>query len=282
MHRRHVLSGGAAGAPARRLEPLEHRIEALCERLTVLRPDGPGPFPTVVQLHGCGGRKAVQDRYAEAARAAGAAAIVVDSFAHRGIGRAEAYATVCTGLRLRGQERAGDLIAALEWARRQTWADAARLTAAGWSHGGWTVLDGFALQPGAQMERATGLANLPEDVWAGVRSAFLVYPYCGVAALARRSGWRFTPSRSIAIAAGRDHVVGTGASLRTLEALRQAGATLDIHLFSEATHAFDEAEARDLRVRYSPRRFAQALRLYQDLLTSREAPAPTTPRQTPP
>ena len=48
---------------------------------------------------------------------AGAAAILVDSFAPRRIGRAAALGTVCTGVRLQGRQRAGDLFAVMAWAR---------------------------------------------------------------------------------------------------------------------------------------------------------------------
>jgi dienelactone hydrolase len=116
----------------------------LVAHLQVIRPDGPGPFPVVVQRHGCGGVQPLQRRYAEAARAAGVAAVILDSLAPRGIGRHEACATVCTGLRLRGGERAGDLTAILDWLDDQPWADRTRLAAAGWSHGGWSIMEALA------------------------------------------------------------------------------------------------------------------------------------------
>ncbi|MEO6377912.1 MAG: dienelactone hydrolase family protein, partial [Caulobacteraceae bacterium] len=84
---------------------LDAHAAKLLEHTTIVRPDGPGPSPVVVQLHGCGGIQPMQMRYAETARTAGVAALVVDSLAPRGIGRREAQLTVCTGLRLRGAER---------------------------------------------------------------------------------------------------------------------------------------------------------------------------------
>ena len=41
--------------------------------------------------------------------------------------RPSALTTVCTGTRFRGRERAGDLYAALNWVRRQLWADKNRI-----------------------------------------------------------------------------------------------------------------------------------------------------------
>ncbi|MEO6380262.1 MAG: prolyl oligopeptidase family serine peptidase, partial [Caulobacteraceae bacterium] len=126
----------------------------LLEHTTIVRPDGPGPLPVVVQLHGCGGIQPMQMRYAETARAAGVAALVVDSLAPRGIGRREAQLTICTGLRLRGAERAVDLLAMLHWLRSQPWADPARIAVAGWSHGAWAIMDAMT---GARPE-----ANAPD------------------------------------------------------------------------------------------------------------------------
>src|SRR5690606_80375 len=112
-------------------ETLEQRIEALAPGVELLLPAGEGPHPVAIQLHGCGGKKKLQARWAAVARAAGWAVVVVDSYAHRGISQLEAYATVCTGLQLWGRERAGDLYAMLEWTRGQPWADSNRIVIAG-------------------------------------------------------------------------------------------------------------------------------------------------------
>ena len=67
--------------------------------VAVLRPSGRGPFRTIIMMHGCGGRQPFLFHYAEAFRNAGLAAVVVDSFAHRGIDHAlggESAPTICT------------------------------------------------------------------------------------------------------------------------------------------------------------------------------------------
>jgi len=246
------------------MHSFEQRVADLAVGLTIVKPDGAGPHPVVLQFHGCGGVKPIQERYAEAARAAGWAAVIVDSYAHRGITRLEAYAQVCTGVRLWGRERAGDLYAALEWARRRDWADGERLAVAGWSHGGWTVLDALAMDRESAV-RATKL-DLPAAPLAGVRAAFVVYPYCGFGSVPARRP--FDPSvRMTAIVAGRDVIVGTRAPLRALERMKSRGAALDIQVFDTATHAFDEAEAKDFRVRPDAALTARAEALYQDLLS---------------
>ena len=89
-------------------ETVQQRIDALLVGSELYMPEGEGPFPVVLQFHGCGGMKNLQARWADTARAAGWAVLVVDSYGHRRIDRFEAYATVCTGLQLWGRERAGD------------------------------------------------------------------------------------------------------------------------------------------------------------------------------
>lgn len=232
-------------------ETLEHRIALLEPGFTVARPPGDGPFPVVVMLHGCGGPRPFLEEMARVANESGAAAVIVDSYAPRGISRIGALATVCTGARLRGRERAGDLYAAIAWARDQAWADSGRIIAAGWSHGGWTIMDALALRAGDEMRRATGLDDLPAEPLAGLSDVLIVYPYAGVASYAGRRDWRLAP-RSVAIVAGRDYIVGTHAPRTALERLRARGAPIEVVLFDDATHAFEDPFAEDPRVRFNP------------------------------
>ena len=156
------MAGKLAGMPAI-IESLEHRSARLSPHFGVRRPDRPGRGPAVLMLHGCGGIRPFMADMARVAADAGASAIIVDSFTPRRINRVAAFATVCTGARLQGRERAGDLYAAFAWARRQDFIDPGRIVAAGWSHGGWTILDALALHAGHEMERATGLLGLPDE-----------------------------------------------------------------------------------------------------------------------
>src|SRR5262245_26826165 len=115
-----ALMAVAPAASAR--ETLQQRIDLLLPGADLLMPEGKGPFPVVIQLHGCGGKGDFQFGWAEVAREAGWAVIVVDSYKHRNISRLQAYATVCTGMHLWGRELAGDLYAMMEWTRHQSWA----------------------------------------------------------------------------------------------------------------------------------------------------------------
>lgn len=240
-------------------ESLDQRIAQLEPHFNVVRPEGLGPFPVVIMLHGCGGPRPFIAEMAQVAARAGAAAIVVDSFAHRGIKRIAAYATVCTGARLRGRERAGDLYAALAWARRQAWADSQRLAAIGWSHGGWTILDALSLRAGPEMARATGLSGLSDEPLAGMSRALVAYPYTGVGTYVGLRDWRFAPHPT-AIIAAHDYVVGD--SRGALWRQRRRNPSLELVVFENATHAFEDAAASDLRVRYD----AEATAREHDLL----------------
>ncbi|MET0181329.1 MAG: dienelactone hydrolase family protein [Caulobacterales bacterium] len=243
---------------------MSERIHALEPHFALAKPEGASrTLKAVILLHGCGGRKPIMDNYAKAVTDAGAAALIVDSYAHRGIGRHVAYATVCTGARLQGRERAGDLYAAFAWLRAQPWCGP--VIAAGWSHGSWTIMDALTMESRREGERATGIHDLPDEPLKDLAGAFLVYPYVGPGSLARRKRWRLTPE-TIAIVGGRDLIVGAKAPMQTLNDLRASGAPIETHLFETATHAFDEGDAKDLRVRYDPALTARAEHLLTQLI----------------
>lgn len=244
-------------------ETLERRIERLAEHFTITRPDAEGRVPVVLMMHGCGGQRPFMDAMAEVVTSAGAAAVQIDSFAPRRISRASAIATVCTGARLHGRERAGDLYAAFAWARAQEWVDPNRIIVMGWSHGGWTIMDALALRSGEEMERATGLTGLEDEPLNGIAGALIVYPYAGVGTYVGRRDWRLSP-RSIAIVAERDYIVGSTRS--TLERQRARGTPLDIHVFENATHAFEDENAEDPRVRYNPTATAREHTMLRELI----------------
>lgn len=246
-------------------ETVQQRIDALLVGSELYKPEGEGPFPVVLQFHGCGGMKNLQARWAATAKAAGWAVLVVDSYGHRRIDRLEAYATVCTGLQLWGRERAGDLYAMLEWVRGQTWANPTRIAVAGWSHGAWTALDAMALQPGAEAEKVTRLAGLREEPLDGVIGAFLLYPWQGWGALAPVRGLRYDVPIQ-AIVGSADSVVGGKGVARTLASMKTPRAPISVEVFEGATHAFDEIEAQDWRVRYSPELTERAHEMYARFL----------------
>jgi dienelactone hydrolase len=221
----------------------------LAPNLEVVRPTGPGPFPVVVQMHGCGGVQPLQARYARAARDAGVAAVIIDSLAPRGIGRREAQLTVCTGARLRGAERAVDMLATLHWLQGQPWADTNQVAAAGWSHGAWAIMEAM-------------VAASPQDVVAPLKLTVLFYPYAGFPARTHTHGWGDNKPKIFACLAGRDAVVGRLAPRRALRRLQADGLDIDILDLPDATHCFDDEYADDPRTCYRPDLASQAQTAY--------------------
>jgi len=89
------------------------------QNIIVRTPDadewGTGPYPVIFQFHGCAGaRLEFQELRAENALKNGYAAVIVDSMRPRKINRQQALDTVCAGKALLGQERAGDIAAAMD------------------------------------------------------------------------------------------------------------------------------------------------------------------------
>jgi poly(3-hydroxybutyrate) depolymerase len=100
------------------------------------KPEGAGPFPAVIGLHGCAGmpdttkRKLVDELVGW-----GYVVLLVDSVATRGIEHA------CTGgfSDIAGMRRS-DAYGALAFLARQTFVDPQRVAAIGFSQGGWVTL----------------------------------------------------------------------------------------------------------------------------------------------
>jgi len=105
------------------------------------KPDGTGPFPTVVMLCGCGGLKDPRDAKQMAAWAGrlagwGYASLQVDSFGPRGYDDG-----ICDHLDLLDdRQRSYDAYSAKTFLAKQTYVDPNHMAVIGWSHGGSTVL----------------------------------------------------------------------------------------------------------------------------------------------
>jgi dienelactone hydrolase len=216
--------------------------DRLIRRLEVLKPEGPGPFSTLIILHGCGGLQPLQRRYAEAAVRQGHAVVLLDSFGPRGISRTVAQLTVCSGLQLRGAERAHDLLTVLHWLKTQAFCDPARIAAAGWSHGGWSIMEALV--------KAENPAE--REILFLLRETVLIYPYCGLPALTASRGWSGLAPRVTAILGGKDAVAGHRLPRRALDRLSRDGIEVELHFYPDATHAFDDDQASDPRTRFSP------------------------------
>jgi dienelactone hydrolase len=220
---------------------------ALSEKLApyyrVMAPAGDGPFPTALLFSGCDGPRDNLERWGRMLNAQGWAAIVVDSHGPRGFSDHEIWRLVCSGQLLMGSERAGDLLVAIDDARRMRFVDPERIVLIGSSHGGWTIMDLLSLDPPRRLP--TNLARLPagapSDPLEGVVGAILLYPYCGEANRARRVPWT-RPIPTLFLLAEDDVIAPSARCLEVAERLSAAGLPVEVSLFGGVTHGFDQQD----------------------------------------
>src|SRR5712691_8109531 len=115
----------------------------------LFKPEGNGPFPVVIALHGCGGlsahSEAVQPRYrdwAEQFVKTGHAVLLPDSYGSRELGP---QCRVKERRVLARRERVADVTAARQWLVQQSWVAGDRISLIGWAHGASAVL--WAVRP---------------------------------------------------------------------------------------------------------------------------------------
>ena len=222
-------------------------------------PDDDHPRPAVLLFHGCSGAHAHLDEYAHTAARAGIRAFVVDSFKPRGWSNAYGAAFVCTGARFWGRERAGDVLAALWGVAQRADVDPARICLAGWSHGGWTIMDLMTMPLVSPGE--AGLTDPTAAPLAGVRSVFLAYPYGGFGTLSRRRPWLRTPE-VLGVVPAWDHITRRADVDRMYQTLRKSGVQLELWEAPEGSHSFDEP-APQFPMRRNPEMADEAQRRFR-------------------
>lgn len=138
----------AAGAPPPPAEKVRITGGAVVLPGLLYKPAGPGPFPAVVALHGCGGLfdrgstpEARHDSWGRHLASKGFVVLFPDSFGPRGL------RSQCR-VRERQVSAAGrvpDAIAALHWLESRDFVKKGAVSLLGWSNGGTTVLN--AVEP---------------------------------------------------------------------------------------------------------------------------------------
>jgi dienelactone hydrolase len=253
-----VLAAVAVGMPLSVLsrDSLAERADLLAGHVQYYAPPGGGRAPLVILSSGCGGvtgesgPNRVMNNYAEAAARAGAYAVIVDGLGARGIDRAKAIRSVCSGVRLRGAERAGDILGGEALARRRWGGAISGVILAGWSHGAWTVMELLSDGPAPRH-----VGSLRVDGPAGALkpdAVVLYYPYCGLLNRAsRRPKWAFNGPLLLVTA----ELDSMGAQEKCLPFLsRNMADTSQVrHIDARGqTHAFDEEmQSADSKFRYS-------------------------------
>jgi dienelactone hydrolase len=222
-----ALAAGCAAAvreEAARFPSAEARAPASLVA-TVVRPAGAGPFPAVVQLHGCGGVEAQSLRWARWLAKRGYLALIVDSFGPR------QWPADC---RSHPDEppvsaRFDDGIGALRYLRSRPDVVPDRIGAIGWSQGGVYAM---ALVNGPSLERARARGvSVPEP---GFAAAVAVYPG-GCKSLVRERAIR----PLLVLIGEADDWTPAEDCVRMVEAMRGSGADVAIVTYPGAHHYFD-------------------------------------------
>ena len=189
----------------------------------LFRPEGGGPFPAVVIMHGCNGLDwlisgtpgwALFQRYAARYVAHGYAALVLDSFEPRGVGN------ICgSPMSVSPVRRAWDAVSAARWLGARQDIDKRRLVLQGDSHGGWTTLVAlYSNRAPAPVRFAAGIA---------------FYPYCPEHAPG------FSAPLLVLVGGSDDWTPAAQCSAMVAHVARQSGSAVALKIFPGATHAFD-------------------------------------------
>lgn len=191
------------------------------------RPEGRGPFPAVLLLHGCHGVSASTHDWARWFRRQGYVALVVDSWTPRGIPERER----CTprAREIPNTERFDDAVGALRFLQSLEYVDRGRIGAIGWSNGGvfsMAVING----PSLERARRRGVV-MPEP---GFRASVAFYPG-GCFSLVHEQVVR----PLLVLLGGADDWTVPGPCVEMVEAMRRRGADATIVLFPGAVHYFD-------------------------------------------
>ena len=198
-------------------------------RAELYKPEGDGPFPTVIALHGCGGlaghSEPVLPRYrdwAEKLVKNGRAVLLPDSYGSRGLGpQCRVKERRLTARR----ERVADILAARQWLMQQPWVAHDRISLMGWANGASALL--WAVRP--QLSRR----GLEPDF----RSAIAFYPNCQLSA---GLGWSARVPTLLLIGA-KDDVSSPPACRQMIDGARGRSALTRIVVYPGAYHDFDRA-----------------------------------------
>jgi len=189
------------------------------------RPDGPGPFPAVVMLHGCSGLLTPGGKirsnaifWAQHLREHGYIALLVDSFTSRGIDE------VCTGRHQLSavRARADDARGALQFVRQRDDVQADRVGLIGWSNGGAAVLS-------VMFDKGE-----PQRVF---RAAIAFYPSC---LQTYPGGPDYRPYAPLLVLIGaRDDWTPAAPCVHWTERAQALGAPMRLKVYPDAHHGFD-------------------------------------------
>ena len=236
--------------------------------LRIQTPDGAGPFPAVVLMHGAGTpvwRKGYGEWMGWLTRR-GYAAVFVDSLNGRGI-----HGDSLMGPTLMPPERAADLYIVLEILRSTRAVDSSRIAVIGMSHGGDTALDALVLaSPGKSLP---ALTETPERRLAGLRGVVAFYPGCrepvaGVHVTENYLQPWTVPVPVLMFQGGNDSFVDQGLCDEVVARQKALGSPIDFVFYPDAPHCFDAEYGDDPDCRVVPEFAADARDRVASFLTT--------------
>jgi len=222
-----------ATASAAAAAPLSHQVDipsgTAVLHAQLYKPEGNGPFPVVIALHGCGGlagrAEPVLARYrdwAEQLLREGDAVLLPDSYGSREVGP---QCRVKERRVLARRERVIDIMASREWLMRQPWVAHDRISLLGWANGASALL--WAVRP-----QLTSRDFAPD-----FRSAVAFYPDCR---LSSGLGWS-TRVPTLLLIGAKDDVSSPPACRQMIEGARGRSALARMVVYPGAYHDFDRA-----------------------------------------
>jgi len=219
-----LLAAGTAQAQQRETIAFESRQKGQPVQVTaeIHWPAVPGPVPALVIHHGSAGvSDGREGRFAREIVAMGVAAVVIDSFTPRGVAT-----TVQDQSAVTGQDFNRDALMALKALGADGRIDRTRIGITGFSKGGTSALM-------AAHEQLAAAAGVPD----GLRYALHVpfYPACNT----QYDRPRTTGAPIYMLLGGADSYVGVEPCQTYSEALRAAGARIEVTVFPNAPHGFD-------------------------------------------
>jgi dienelactone hydrolase len=222
-----VFAANAAPLPAPHQVDIPSSSGVLHAQL--YKPDGDGPFPTVIALHGCGGlagrSEPVQPRYrdwAEQLLKDGNAVLLPDSYGSRELGP---QCRVKERQVLARRERVADITASRQWLVQQSWAARDRISLLGWANGASALL--WAVRPQLSSRNAE-----PD-----FRSAIAFYPDCRISS---GLGWSARVPTLLLIGA-KDDVSSEPACRQMIDGAHGRSALTRMVVYPDAYHDFDSA-----------------------------------------
>ncbi len=225
-----LLMSGAHAAPAPAPQQVDIPLASGILHAQLYKPEGDGPFPTVIALHGCGGLGGHSDpvlpRYrdwAERLLKAGNAVLLPDSYGSRGLGPQCRVKEMRVKAR---RERAADIAASRAWLMKQTWVARSRVSLIGWANGASALL--WAVRP----------QNAARDASPDFRAAIAFYPDCRISA---GLGWS-TRVPTLVLIGADDDVSSPPACRQMVDDAHGRSALARIVVYPGAYHDFDRAD----------------------------------------